>query len=103
MLRELSVGYLELRGVWGKNVLHLDDDEVGHSSGWHPALTCGRMGAALAISSQSAMLHRARTVDIVGSEQPTPCWRATSAGGRPFAHSAGARVKLLWKGDKAHV
>ena len=32
VLRELSVGYLELRGVWGKNVLHLDDDEVGHSS-----------------------------------------------------------------------
>ena len=51
VLRELSVGYLELRGVWGKNVLHLDDDEVGHSSGWHPALTCGRMGTALAISS----------------------------------------------------
>jgi len=29
LLRELGIGYLELRGVWGKNVLHLDDDEVG--------------------------------------------------------------------------
>lgn len=28
VLRELHIGYLELRGVWGKNVLHLDDDEV---------------------------------------------------------------------------
>ncbi len=28
-LRELGIAYLELRGVWGKNVLHLDDDEVG--------------------------------------------------------------------------
>jgi sugar phosphate isomerase/epimerase len=27
-LRQLRVGYLELRGVGGKNVLHLDDDEV---------------------------------------------------------------------------
>jgi sugar phosphate isomerase/epimerase len=27
-LRELRIGHLELRGVWGKNVLHLDDDEV---------------------------------------------------------------------------
>jgi sugar phosphate isomerase/epimerase len=30
LLHELSVGYLELRGAWGKNVLHLDDDEVTH-------------------------------------------------------------------------
>jgi sugar phosphate isomerase/epimerase len=29
VLRSLSIGYLELRGVWGKNVLNLDDDEVG--------------------------------------------------------------------------
>jgi sugar phosphate isomerase/epimerase len=28
VLQELRVGYLELRGVWGKNVLRLDDDEV---------------------------------------------------------------------------
>jgi len=28
ILRELDVRYLELRGVWGKNVLALDDDEV---------------------------------------------------------------------------
>lgn len=28
VLRNLRIGYLELRGVWGKNVLHLDDDEV---------------------------------------------------------------------------
>jgi sugar phosphate isomerase/epimerase len=28
LLRELRIGYLELRGVWGKNVLTLDDDEV---------------------------------------------------------------------------
>jgi sugar phosphate isomerase/epimerase len=27
-LRQLRVGHLELRGVWGKNVLHLDDDDV---------------------------------------------------------------------------
>jgi len=27
-LRQLSIGYLELRGVWGKNVRDLDDDEV---------------------------------------------------------------------------
>jgi sugar phosphate isomerase/epimerase len=25
-LRELRIGYLDLRGVWGKNVLHLDDE-----------------------------------------------------------------------------
>jgi sugar phosphate isomerase/epimerase len=29
-LRELRIGHLELRGVWGKNVLYLDDDEVAH-------------------------------------------------------------------------
>jgi sugar phosphate isomerase/epimerase len=29
-LRELRIGYLELRGVWGKNVLYLDDGEVAH-------------------------------------------------------------------------
>ena len=28
LLRELRIGHLELRGVWGKNVLDLDDDEV---------------------------------------------------------------------------
>jgi sugar phosphate isomerase/epimerase len=28
VLRNLRIGYLELRGVWGKNVLYLDDDEV---------------------------------------------------------------------------
>ena len=28
LLRELHVGHLDLRGAWGKNVLHLDDDEV---------------------------------------------------------------------------
>lgn len=28
LLRALKIGFLELRGVWGKNVLHLDDDEV---------------------------------------------------------------------------
>jgi sugar phosphate isomerase/epimerase len=28
LLRELQIGHLELRGVWGKNVLHLDDDEI---------------------------------------------------------------------------
>ncbi|HIC88470.1 MAG TPA: sugar phosphate isomerase/epimerase [Anaerolineae bacterium] len=27
-LQQLQIGYLELRGVWGKNVLHLEDDEV---------------------------------------------------------------------------
>jgi sugar phosphate isomerase/epimerase len=26
--RDLGIGYLELRGVWGKNVLHLTDEEV---------------------------------------------------------------------------
>ncbi|HXF64678.1 MAG TPA: TIM barrel protein [Caldilineaceae bacterium] len=26
--RDLKIGYLELRGVWGKNVLHLTDEEV---------------------------------------------------------------------------
>jgi sugar phosphate isomerase/epimerase len=28
VLGELKIDYLELRGVWGKNVLHLSDDEV---------------------------------------------------------------------------
>jgi sugar phosphate isomerase/epimerase len=28
VLRDLRIGYLELRGVWGKNVLHLADNEV---------------------------------------------------------------------------
>jgi sugar phosphate isomerase/epimerase len=28
LLRELGIGHLELRGVWGKNVLTFDDDEV---------------------------------------------------------------------------
>jgi sugar phosphate isomerase/epimerase len=28
VLRELQIGYLELRGAWGKIVLYLDDDEV---------------------------------------------------------------------------
>lgn len=28
LLRQLAVGHLELRGVWGKNVLHLTDEEV---------------------------------------------------------------------------
>ena len=28
VLQELEIGYLELRGVWGKNVLALSDDEV---------------------------------------------------------------------------
>lgn len=28
VMRLLKVGYLELRGVWGKNVLHLNDEEV---------------------------------------------------------------------------
>ncbi|MDI9550013.1 MAG: sugar phosphate isomerase/epimerase family protein [Chloroflexota bacterium] len=34
LLRKLEIGYLELRGVWGKNVLALDEDEaqrVAHS------------------------------------------------------------------------
>jgi sugar phosphate isomerase/epimerase len=28
VLRELQINYLELRGAWGKNVLHMDDDEI---------------------------------------------------------------------------
>lgn len=28
LLRTLQIGFLELRGVWGKNVLHLDNNEV---------------------------------------------------------------------------
>jgi sugar phosphate isomerase/epimerase len=28
LLQELEIGHLELRGVWGKNVLYLDDDDV---------------------------------------------------------------------------
>ncbi len=28
LLQELNVGYLELRGVWGKNVLRLEDEDV---------------------------------------------------------------------------
>ena len=28
VLRELRIGYLELRAAWGENVLHLDDDQV---------------------------------------------------------------------------
>jgi sugar phosphate isomerase/epimerase len=28
VLRDLQIGYLELRDVWGKNVLHLDDEDV---------------------------------------------------------------------------
>ncbi len=28
VLHALQIGYLELRGAWGKNVLHLDDDEA---------------------------------------------------------------------------
>jgi sugar phosphate isomerase/epimerase len=28
ILRQLRIGYLELRDAWSKNVLHLDDDEV---------------------------------------------------------------------------
>jgi sugar phosphate isomerase/epimerase len=28
LARELAIGYLELRGVWGKNVLHLTDEET---------------------------------------------------------------------------
>jgi sugar phosphate isomerase/epimerase len=28
LLNELKVGYLELRSAWGKNVLHMDDDDV---------------------------------------------------------------------------
>jgi sugar phosphate isomerase/epimerase len=28
ILRALGIGFLELRGVWGKNVLHLTDEEV---------------------------------------------------------------------------
>ena len=28
VLRKLTIDYLELRGAWNKNVLHLDDKEV---------------------------------------------------------------------------
>ena len=28
VLKELNIGYLELRGVWDKNVLELDDEEA---------------------------------------------------------------------------
>ena len=28
VLQGLRIGWLDLRGAWGKNVLHLDDDEV---------------------------------------------------------------------------
>ncbi len=28
LLNELKIGYLELRSAWGKNVLHMDDDDV---------------------------------------------------------------------------
>jgi len=32
VLGELRVGHLELRGAWGKNVLHMDDDDVARVS-----------------------------------------------------------------------
>ena len=27
-LNTLNIGYLDLRGAWGKNVLHMDDDDL---------------------------------------------------------------------------
>jgi len=41
-LAELKIGYLELRGVWGKNVLHLGDAEVDAV-----AAACARYGIAV--------------------------------------------------------
>ncbi len=37
VLHELEIGFLEVRGAWGKNVLHLADDEIQHL-----ASTCAR-------------------------------------------------------------
>lgn len=42
LLRMLDVGFLELRGVWGKNVLHLTDTEVASV-----AQSCAAQGIAV--------------------------------------------------------
>lgn len=42
ILRALKIGFLELRGVWGKNVLHLSDDEVQRI-----AAVCSEQGMAI--------------------------------------------------------
>ena len=41
-LGQLQIGYLELRGVWGKNVLHLKDDDVAAVR-----LACSEHGVAV--------------------------------------------------------
>ncbi len=42
-LRSLAIGYLDLRGAWGKNVLHMDDDDLTRV-----AQTCANHGVKVA-------------------------------------------------------
>jgi sugar phosphate isomerase/epimerase len=61
VLRELKIGYLELRGVWGKNVLHLSDDEVEQVRS-----LCAEQG--IAISAIGSPIGKSPLVDPIENE-----------------------------------
>jgi sugar phosphate isomerase/epimerase len=60
-LHELRVDYLELRGVWGKNVLHLDDDQVARVR-----QTCA--GYGIAVSCIGSPVGKSPIVDPIEQE-----------------------------------
>jgi sugar phosphate isomerase/epimerase len=61
VLRELKINYLELRGVWGKNVLHLSDDEVEQVRS-----LCTEQG--MAISAIGSPIGKSPLVDPIENE-----------------------------------
>jgi len=61
VLRELRVGHLDLRGAWGKNVLHMDDEEVSRVG-----QTCTRHG--IAVSCIGSPVGKSPIVDPIERE-----------------------------------
>ena len=61
VLRDLDIHHLELRGAWGKNVLHLDDDEVSRVR-----QACDSYGVA--VSSIGSPIGKSPLVDPIEAE-----------------------------------
>jgi sugar phosphate isomerase/epimerase len=79
VMRELHIGFLDLRSVWGKNVLHLDDDqisEVGRICAEHGiAVSCigspvGKSPIANPIETEmSNLAHLFRVAEALGTRR----------------------------------
>lgn len=131
VLRALEIGFLELRGVWGKNVLHLTDTEVSEirrqCAAQGMAVSCigspvGKSSITQPMAEELANLKRifaiaeqlgtrlVRVFSFYPPETPEPDWSETALVGEAVARlqamtdvAASAGIQLLLENENGIV